>query len=171
MVSKGTIFFFDKQIFRVRVYIKEIQARARAGLCTWRYWVVMCVVEFLVLLIFFVVVTFGFAGCCAPGIGFSQKSCKNIWKLRRRFVTLHSLLRRKPGSGPGPTPASQLFQQFFFAEKFGGKEKIRNFARLFRGTDPESGKRTLTNIAIDKEVVQDKSGCGHAPQPESPVIS
>ena len=74
--------FFDKQIFRVRVYIKEIQARARAGLCTWRYWVVMCVVEFLVLLIFFVVVTFGFAGCCAPGIGFSQKSCKNIWKLR-----------------------------------------------------------------------------------------
>ncbi len=73
MVSKGTIFFFDKQIFRVRVYIKEIQARARAGLCTWWYWVVMCVVEFLVLLIFFVVVTCGFAGCCVPGVDFSQK--------------------------------------------------------------------------------------------------
>lgn len=47
MVSKGTIFFFDKQIFRVRVYIKEIQVCARAGLCVWWYWAVVSVVEFL----------------------------------------------------------------------------------------------------------------------------
>ncbi len=72
MVSKGTIFFFDKQIFRVRVYIKEIQARARVGLCVWRYWVVVSVVGFL-LWYFFVLVTCGFAGCCVPGADFSQK--------------------------------------------------------------------------------------------------
>lgn len=79
---------------------------------------------------------------------------------------------KEAGQRSGTDSGLTAFSTIFFAEKFGGKEKIRNFARLFRGTDPESGKkRTLTNIAIDKEVVQDKSGCGHAPQPESPVIS
>ncbi|WP_290452964.1 hypothetical protein [uncultured Muribaculum sp.] len=78
---------------------------------------------------------------------------------------------KEAGQRPGTDSGLTAFPTIFFAEKFGGKEKIRNFARLFRGTDPESGKRTLTNIAIDKEVVQDKSGCGHVSQPESPVIS
>ncbi|WP_289857198.1 hypothetical protein, partial [uncultured Muribaculum sp.] len=79
MVSKGTIFFFDKQIFRVRVYIKEIQARARAGLCMWWYWAVMYVV------IFFCFVNF-FCGCnlwvcrvlCAGYRFFSKKVAKTF---------------------------------------------------------------------------------------------
>lgn len=113
----------------------------------------------------------GLQGVACLGLIFLKKSCKNIWKLRRRFVTLHSLLRRKPGSGPGPTPASQLFQQFFLRKSLAEKKKSVTLRGCSGAPTPESGKRTLTNIAIDKEVVQDKSGCGHAPQPESPVIS
>ncbi|WP_302984443.1 hypothetical protein [uncultured Muribaculum sp.] len=113
----------------------------------------------------------GLQGVACLGLIFLKKKLQKHLEVTAKVCNFALAFEKEAGQRPGTDSGLTTFPTIFLTEKFGGKEKIRNFARLFRGTDPEGGKRTLTNIAIDKEVVQDKSGCGHAPQPESPVIS
>ena len=123
MVSKGTIFFFDKQIFRVRVYIKEIQARARAGLCTWRYWVVMCVVEFLVLLIFFCGCNLWVCRVLRAWDWFFSKKLQKHLEVTAKVCNFALAFEKEAGQRPGTDSGLTTFPTIFWRKSLAEKKK------------------------------------------------
>lgn len=117
------------------------------------------------------VVTFGFAGCCAPGIDFSQKKLQKHLEVTAKVCNFALAFEKEAGQRPGTDSGLTTFPTIFWRKSLAEKKKSVTLRGCSGAPTRKAEKRTLTNIAIDKEVVQDKSGCGHAPQPESPVIS